>query len=77
MSDQQDGKVEQVFKVFTGTPDTVVDRVNHALTEYSVVAWNWSVCNNHPVLSALMVSHSEIRRAQLASIQPSINQGRH
>jgi hypothetical protein len=58
--------IEAVFKVFCGPPAETVANVNRSLKEYVVVNWNWAVCGDMVVLSALLVSQREVRKAQLA-----------
>ena len=65
--------VEAVFKVFVGPPNETVANVNRSLRDYVVVAWNWSVAGDMVVLSALLVSQREVRRAQLATLGPAGN----
>lgn len=69
MADLIDGGPDPVFITFTGTPTVTVAQVNAALKNYAVVAWNWAVADNKVVLSALLCSLREIRKAQIAQLQ--------
>ena len=66
MSDPIIDQPIDTFVVYTGAPKSTVLLVNQALKDYAVVQWNWAVCDGVLVLSALMCSLTEIRRAQLA-----------
>jgi len=72
VSELRDENQEPVFKVCTGEPQLTVSIVNRALEEYVVVNWNWSVCDGRLILSALMISQREVRKAQLATMAPSM-----
>lgn len=76
MSDLIEGQEEPVFQVFHGTPDETVRNVNQSLKEYVVINWNWSVCDGKVILSALLVSQREVRKAQLAMMGQPMGQVR-
>ena len=72
MSELLEGAQEPTFRVFSGAPHETVANVNRALKEYVVVNWTWSVCDNQVILSALLVSQREVRKAQLAMMGPQM-----
>lgn len=73
MSDQLEVGQEPVFRVFSGAPEETVANVNRSLKDYVVVNWNWSVCGDRVNLSALLVSQREVRKAQLAMVNPQLH----
>lgn len=72
MSQLDTGAQEPTFRVFSGAPDETVANVNRALKEYVVVSWTWSTCKDQVVLSALLVSQREVRKATLAMMGPTM-----
>ena len=71
MSDLLAGQMEPTFRAVSDTPYACCQLVNRMLKDYAVVAWNWSVIEGKLMLTALMVSQREIRKAQLAAMGPA------
>jgi hypothetical protein len=48
------------------TPEETCEKVNALLTEFAVVHWNFAVIDNRVVLTALLLSLTELRKQQIA-----------
>jgi hypothetical protein len=55
------------YRLVSGEPAVVEKELNDLSSEYTVTAWNFATCSDRVVITAICISTSILRQAQLAA----------
>ena len=57
---------DKPVRILSGKPEVVEHEIGRLWSNYAPISWNWAVAKDEVILSVVLISHTEVRKAQIA-----------